>query len=314
MHTTDEGLAVGLPCNNDGGGTLLPNVFFVTSNKIFKSRIPVGKGRCFRSDHAWPWLIPFATVPRSGTTFLRRVFEVATGLATEIEYWESGSCKRMLNAPFLFILYTDCIDGWARPKQVKHNFSGFHCCAHGYHVPGALIIVRNPLTYFDAFRRYLSDKEETIKFRDLAQKWAEQYTAWEELSNKTGLPRLSVRDEDLMHHPYIIFQQLFVNLGLDEDLRISADQVRKAVDFAIEQHKNLEIFNPTNKCVEIEGKKRSFGIPEYANVETCGPNVDEDDLIWLHKWYHNLLMKLGYEIPLIDLDRSLNCPGGACPT
>ena len=130
MHTTDEGLAVGLPGNNDGGGTLLPNVFFVTSNKIFKSRIPVGKGRCFRSDHAWPWLIPFATVPRSGTTFLRRVFEVATGLATEIEYWESGSCKRMLNAPFSFILYTDCIDGWARPKQVKHNLSGFHCCAH----------------------------------------------------------------------------------------------------------------------------------------------------------------------------------------
>ena len=374
MHTTDEGLGLTHRCGDcfahaqhqasehKGSpgpaalGAAPPDFTLLVSSSM-------DPRRWFRpaQDHeVRPLLIPFATVPRSGTTIVRRVFEAATGLATESEYAdEGGSCQRCFEEPLSLCLWTDCIDSWARLKPNTGNITSCDRCDVGggghrcetlwcgcadqdgeslfprfckadaekdpilvkthfpflndsaltaLHAlekavfPGVLLTIRHPLSNYDAWRRFLSDKDRKIapqsNFQGFMAKWVSHFTFWEDYAERSGTPLLLVRYEDLTAEPHSTFEKLFVGLGLGDELLVSATELKRAVDFAIDQHKSLEITFPVSQCVE-KGHRRPFRIPEYENSDVCGPNVDAEDLLWLDRNHAQLLGKFGYEtLPL----------------
>ena len=332
--------------------------YLVKSDTMAQSSIPVCKGRCFAKQHSWPWLIPFASMPRSGTTFVRRVFEAATGVASEAEYEEGGSCQREVKlGGNSFYLYTDCIDDWAtimpdkkqNPacdlcdrgrqecstswcgcslknsssefprfckadasrdpilfkthfpfRESKQHFFPFRDAVEISSFPGILITVRNPVTNYDAWRRFLSDERNTVEktdFREFVMLWVRQYLFWRELAVEKKTVLLIVRYEDIMSQPHKTFENLLVNTGVINQSAASSNIIMHAVDFAINQHSILKITNPISSCQKI-GHRNRFGIPEYSNTLKCGPNVEVEDLIWLKSNFDYLLEELVYDIEL----------------
>ena len=168
----------------------------------------------------------------------------------------------------------------------------------GDRFPGLLLTVRHPLPNYDSWRRFLSDKDRKIApqstFREFMAKWVLHFKVWEEYAERSRTPLLLVRYEDLMADPYKTFSHLFVALGLLEDLGLSSEELARAVEFAIDQHRSIEITFPVSQCFE-KNERRPFHVPEYDNAAVCGQNVAADDLLWLDRNYRSLLGKFGYD-------------------
>lgn len=107
-----------------------------------------------------------------------------------------------------------------------------------------------------------------------------------------------LRYEDLVERPHSTFESLFANMDLFDVTKDgeTSELVRKAVDFAIQQHAAVEVTDPVSRCVKKDGSG-AFGIPEYSNTEVCGPNVLKDDIEWLQINHGDLLSAFGYSVP-----------------
>lgn len=186
----------------------------------------------------------FATVPRSGSSLTRVMFESCSGLATETVFENEGCptlCCRPANvwhnrSQAYGCTCEDTSCGVHRPvlqeaSLVKTHFpfsgnsagdgtgrvvdiSGQQCLS------GVLLTVRHPLDNYIAWATFHSAQIGFEAFRaqhsllDFFKHWTQHHAYWHTYAKLNGINLMQFRFEDLIANPYLVIQriQTFMNL------------------------------------------------------------------------------------------------------
>ncbi|CAM9414509.1 unnamed protein product [Discosporangium mesarthrocarpum] len=168
------------------------------------------------------------SVPRSGCTWFRTLFEVATGLPSfSVFELDGGSYKPQYQA---YSSDNPCGTSMSEMEGKKVAQEKYPCRnirpvqgsdpillkSHYPHHPAMLptnicavvLIVRNPLDNYDAWDRYISWS--AGRFSEWLTRWSGHITHW--MANTAETPLFVMRYEDLIDQPKEILRRLFTSL------------------------------------------------------------------------------------------------------
>eukprot|EP00043_Microstomoeca_roanoka_P003830 m.46018 g.46018 ORF g.46018 m.46018 type:complete len:407 (-) comp12217_c0_seq4:179-1399(-) len=218
--------------------------------------------RC-RPGHSLLPRIVFASVPRSGNSWTRKIIELATGLATETVFPETFTIASPANAserltrqsdlnPLTGLYGSGCgivhacgeVHRVTKGSVVTKTHSPFLLTKEVGRKVGSyvgtdagvgtflLLVVRNPLDNYDAWCRYLDlrnkERMSLDKFLDL---WIEHHRYWQETEPFKSLPKYVFRFEDMgsTSKRVAILQQFLTESGLAASLGLTNQSIEAAV-------------------------------------------------------------------------------------
>lgn len=237
------------------------------------------------------------SIPRTGSTWFRAMFEVATGQPTA-SMWNEGSKGTKHLERRYFMNYDPCgaslddMEGWRKPNAPPHicrnvkppgPTDSILVKSHTPFLPSydrpalfpesvcaVLLLVRNPLDAHDAWTRYAGASSPLL--RDYLPKWAGHINHW--IVETTGVPLIAFRYEDLLYRPAEVLEMILTALG--PGWTWSKESIEKAV----------ELFGPKKKFET----KCGASITSYPHVEV--------EMVRRH--YSGMLSRFGYAIEEVE--------------
>ena len=264
-----------------------------------------------------PLRLLFTTVPRSASTFTRRLLEYSTGIASESVWREGGEWSDETKS------FGSCMpigvfkgsDGKreaatgsgcpvnlrratsADPLVVKSHFPVQHRewqYMKAHRISAILKTIRNPLDEYDSWRRWRGKNPEwprfLMSFKEFAGEWVKFHTHWDAWSKENCTPIVEFKFEDLMKEKAGVLREVLQQTGLWDELSLSNASVAEALRIVVEQDEKAHAAHG-----KVTGSlKTGMSIGKQYLGKEFGDDVSVADIDWFATEHGNLLKRYGY--------------------
>ena len=157
---------------------------------------------------------------------------------------------------------------------------------------------RNPVDSYDSYRRFRHDHwtEDypggVPTFKLYIAKWAKFHEYWDDYSDRTCTPVVSISFEDMVSHPQEALEAVLKQTGLWTALKLGQDDVERAVRTVAEQDESARKRSGENVTGSLEQGQGL--LKSYGNPQKFGEDITLEDMQWTLRRCGKLLASQGY--------------------